>query len=379
MPIAKRFQKRRRGNLPGLLTVPLLLLCFGCPLGPQDTPLSPGDGQPPNLDVSGNGSLRTATALGLDSAGQLEFRGSIDSSDDIDMYELGRLGAGDHVFVDVQRASGSLDPVAAIFDSREYLVAFNDDRRPDGRDLNPQIDIVLRGEQDTLFLGIIAYPGNPSSGEYVAKVRLRRAAGVPSLQRQTVFLDWRGGDNIIIPNVGVYNLPPFSAVDVGLAASQTEALKDRVQEIVEERYAGFNLMVLNSDDDQEPTEPHSTVYFGGADFRAFAISEQIDTFNADPSDKAIVFTRGYRGAFLRTPTSEQMAQALGNTVAHEVGHLFGLVHTADCNDLMDTTCFNDRILSEQEFSTAPLDDSVWPFGYQPAPDILEWVLGLVGL
>jgi hypothetical protein len=71
-----------------------------------------------------------------------------------------------------------------------------------------------------------------------------------------------------------------------------------------------------------------------------------------------------------------MAEALGNTVAHEVGHLLGLVHTADCNDLMDTSCFNDRILSAQQFSTAPIDKSIFPFGYQPELEILSWLIGL---
>ena len=121
------------------------------------------------------------------------------------------------------------------------------------------------------------------------------------------------------------------------------------------------------------------MYFGGADYQAFAISEEVDTFNKNPSDKAIIFTQGFQGAFSGTPTFEQMAVALGNTVAHEVGHLLGLVHTADCNDLMDTSCFNDRLLSAEKFSTAPLDQSVFPFGNQPAKDILTWVLGTIGM
>jgi hypothetical protein len=357
-------------------TLPLLTFCFGCLYQPN-----PDDGtdEVPTLDQNNNNSLDTAAALTLDRTGELRFTGSIDGATDIDMYGLGTLSPGDELFVDVQTISGNLDPVAAIFDRREDLVVFNDDRTPDGSNLNPQIDIVICGEQGPYYLGIIGYPGTGTAGQYEVVVQVQRGVGVPDPEPQIVFLNWRGGNNVGIPNVGIYDLPPFSATDVGLPANQTAALKDRVQQIVEERYARFNLIVLNSDDDAEPSEPHSTVYFGGADFQAFAISEQIDTFNQDPSDKAIIFTRGFQGAFLVTPTFEQMAQALGNTVAHEVGHLMGLVHTADCNDLMDTSCSNDRILSPQAFSTAPLDDSVWPFGYQPATEILGWILGLVGL
>lgn len=137
--------------------------------------------------------------------------------------------------------------------------------------------------------------------------------------------------------------------------------------------------MLNSDDNDVPGSAHTTVYFGSVDARAFAISEQIDTFNQDPSDDAIVYTGSFRDAFIVSPSFEQMAQALGNTTAHEVGHLLGLIHTADCADMMDTTCYNERILTEQLFGTARIDSSVFAFGFQDAEAILGWILGLVGL
>jgi hypothetical protein len=74
-----------------------------------------------------------------------------------------------------------------------------------------------------------------------------------------------------------------------------------------------------------------------------------------------------------------MAQAVGNTVAHELGHLLGLVHTADCEDLMDTSCGNDSILVPQHFGTALLDRSVFPLGLQNEAELLDWILGFVGL
>ncbi len=100
--------------------------------------------------------------------------------------------------------------------------------------------------------------------------------------------------------------------------------------------------------------------------------------NANASDNSIVFTRSYKEAFSRAPSFEAMAQAVGNTVAHEVGHLLGLVHTSECDSLMDTTCGNSRILSAQLFTTAPLDDSVFPVGSQNAVELIGWLLGLTG-
>jgi hypothetical protein len=359
------------------LTGPLLLLCLGCPITPVTpaTDTTPAGTQSVNLDTGNNSSLGTAAALTLDSSGRANFTGIINSRGDIDVYNLGTLAAGDRLQVDVQTTSGNLDPVAAIFDSRQYLIAYNDDRTPDGSNLNPLLDFVIRGNTDTYYLGIISYPDQPTYGQYKVALQIQRQVGKPPPEAQTVFLDWAGGSTIDVPNVGTFNLPPFSATDVGFPAAQTKALKQRVQQIVLARYSGLDLVVLNSDDNPNPPDPHSTVYFGGADMQAFAISEQIDACNKDYSDSAIVFTQSFQGAFAHTPTFEEMAEALGNTVAHEVGHLLGLVHTADCNDMMDTSCANDRILSQQDFSTAPLDQSVFPFGLQPEKDILTWLIG----
>ena len=356
-----------------VFVLPLLLFCCGCPFSPQSTTDGDGNSTVPDTTAA---SLDTATALSLSSADdERQFTGSITGSTDIDVYNLGVLSPGDRLFVDVQRTSLNLDPVAAIFDSRTYLLAFNDDRMPDGSDLNPQLDIVIPGRQDTYYLAIAAYPEDNTTGNYRAVVRVQRQVGVQTPKGQIVYLEWRGGTGIIVKNVGLFDLPPFSATDVGLPVDQTAALKKRVKEVVADRYAGLNLTLVSSDDQTPPAGAHSTIYFGGTDYEAFAISEQVDTFNADQTDDSIVFTGSYVNVFSTQPTFEQMAQALGNTVAHELAHLLGLVHTHDCNDLMDTTCFNDRLLSAQYFSTAALDSSVFPFGYQDSPEILGWVLG----
>ena len=353
----------------------LLTLCIGgCPFLPSDTI----NGEVPLLDEDGNSSFKTATFLSLQDD-RTRFRGAIGSPVDVDIYNLGTLVSGDRLLVDVQRTSGNLDAMAVVFDYREYLHAFNDDRTPDASNLNPLIDIVIRGPEGTYYLGVVPLKGSGSTGEYEVSVEITRGVGVPNPTPQVVFLDWDGGQDVRVENVGTFDLDPFDAGDLGPYTGQTELMKDRIQQVVADRYEDLNLVLLNSDDHALPTVPHSTVYFGGESFEAFAVSEQIDTFNADPTDDSIIFTGAYRDAFFKIPSFEQMATAVGNTTAHEIGHLLGLVHTADCDSLMDSTCGNNSILSAQSFKLAALDDTVFPAGWQDARELLEWALGLVGL
>ena len=212
-----RRRPRRRDRLATLTLPTLLLLCVGCPFSPQDTTSSDvTDSTATVLDGNANASLTTATPLGLSSGNQaIEFRGSITSNADIDVYNLGTLSEGDRLFVDVQRTTKNLDPTAAIFDSREYMVAFNDDRAQDGTDLDPMLDFVVRGDTDTYYLAVIAYPGNFTTGDYSVALRIERAIGNPGPQIQLVYLNWAGGENVLIENVGLFNLPPFNATHVG--------------------------------------------------------------------------------------------------------------------------------------------------------------------
>lgn len=374
---------RRAGTT--ILTA-LAALTAGCPPQPSAPPSTTDPRSAPFLDVDGNFSFAAATAIALENDQRL-FSGEVSAEGDVDLYRIASpINPGDAITIEIDRSTGNLDPIAALFDAQERLVAYNDDRAAgdlsgNGGNLNPRIEIVLPGDEvKELVIGVAQFPGSGSSGEYVVSVNVQRGVGVPVPRGQIVYLDYRGGNSVSVPNVGRFDLPPFDAAQLGPSFDgQTTTIKNQIESVVRERYSPYNLLVLNSDEATEPAAPHSTVYFGGFNERAFAIAEDIDTFNENLTDKAIIFTRSFDDAFSTPPSTEQMATAIGNTVAHEIGHLLGLVHTADCDDLMDATCGNNRILTKQIFRAAGLDPFVFPVGTQDAALLLEWALGLVGL
>ncbi|TWT45982.1 hypothetical protein RAS1_24190 [Phycisphaerae bacterium RAS1] len=351
-----------------------LLNSAGCP---PVTPTPPDDSGLPFLDQDGNFTFDKATPVALQRS-SIAFRGQVSGSDDLDLYNIGELKAGDGITVDVQSDGGDLDCVLALLDSRQQLIAFNDDRIPDGSDLNPRLSITLPGGQSGFFIGVTSFPGSTGTGKYTITIDVSPDGDTPSGTPQVVYLDFRGGEGIEVPNVGTFTLKPLDASDFGSGfAGKTAAIASAMAAEVRDAYAGLNLSVITSDErDTPPSGDHSTVFFGGFDERAFAISESIDTFNADKNDRAIVFTESFGGrAFSKTPTQDELVQALGNTVAHEIGHLLGLVHTADCADLMDSTCGNNRILEPQAFKNGVLDPMVFPVGSQDSDERLAWILG----
>lgn len=362
--------------------VPVVVLnVAGCPtLVNNNGNSNDNSGSNTNTNSSLSDVFAAARAVDLASDGKATLTDSINRGGGVDIYKLSNLKPGDQVTVDVRATSGDLDPVAAIFDDLENMIAFNDDRTSDGSNVNPLIDFTIRGKAGDYFVGVAPFSVGNSSGNYRVSIDVVKGNGTgPAPEKQTIYLDFVGGNSITVENVGTFDLTPFSAADVGLPAGRTAALKAAIKQGVVDRYQGYNLQVITSDESPEPTTAHSNVYFGGFNRSAFAISQQIDTMNNDQNDDCIIFTESFKGAFTTTPTLDDMATAISNTVAHEVGHLLGMVHTKSCKDLMDTTCGNDSILTVQTFTRASVDESVFPVGFQDATEILTWVLGLAGM
>jgi len=363
----------RPGAWTTWLAATLLIPLCGCPIFPgvedgnRDAPLFETTGK---LRGEPNDTFQDAITVLYDDEGVGHLQGTIRVADDVDVYDLGPMEPGDRIVVDVDTDASELDAMIAIFDADERLFMDNDDEDLAANLLDPYIDQIVRHASDHYYLGITSSAFAPSVGRYTITVTVERGGPVPPPQPQILLLDFDGG-TILIPGMGTFTVGPFDAADIDPAyAGKTDELKAGIIAHVEQDFAPFDVLVLNTDEDDPPAPgTYSTVLFGEQNNEAYGVAEQIDHYNADPDDAAIVFTGSFsptQGGFSHTPTIAELATAIGNVASHEAAHLLGLNHVTDPTALMDATGGPDTLLADQQFKLAPLDDAIFPLGQQDA-------------
>ena len=135
-------------------------------------------------------------------------------------------------------------------------------------------------------------------------------------------------------------------------------------------YEGLNVYFHSSRDGPPPDEAYSTLHFGQYDRDLLGVAENIDEYNLDVSQAAIIFTDTFAAFAVLNPSVEEIAQALANVASHETGHLLGLYHCTDTRAVMDVTASLRQMLGDQSFARAPLQDEYFPVGYQDAVQML---------
>ncbi|UCG32813.1 MAG: matrixin family metalloprotease [Phycisphaerales bacterium] len=215
-----------------------------------------------------------------------------------------------------------------------------------------------------------------NTGKPIAHITRTQGTSPGEPRGQTVVLNFAGWSQL------TFRSGSLKPTDVG--PTENAIVRAAVVQTFRETFAGYNVVVLSSDD-PPPAQPYSIIHIGPADPRIGTLgqAEHIDFQNAVPDDVAVVDTnhRALSAASLLGP--EVLGAALGKVAAHEMGHLLGLHHVSDPNELMTGAgCqgvgLDPLAMLNRQFARAPVSSFTNDFfvGYQDAPAILRDIVGI---
>ncbi len=314
-----------------------------------------------------------ATASLVD--GMLRIEGTIDHPADVDVYDIGPVAVGDLLAVDVEGRDG-LDATAALFDADHNLLYANDDRAFYSGLVDPKITVRLHRASERCYVSVAASTGTASRGDYSVTVT-RQAGPEPGPPApQTVYFNFGGAMAVAIGSRPRIDIPAFDGSAIGPRfADDTDYLIDRIMELVREDYDGLNVEFICSCEASRPAAPHTIVHFGAYDAELLGVADNVDEYNAQLTQQAIIFVDTFAAFQSLDPSVDEIAQAIANVASHETGHLLGLQHTHDPQSVMDVSANLRQMMGRQAFRRAPLDPYVFPTGFQDGPRLLIEAVG----
>jgi hypothetical protein len=359
-----------------LLILPRLLLIPACaPVGESpDAPLS-GFRVADSRDVL----AVLAEALGADpfdvgaavAAGEplVTFTVTLDANEDYQLFRLGH-GSAD------QRWSAYTDagiarrvaPRLALFDEELNLLA----RSEPGV---AGVSVLLRTATKAIYVGAAPPAGDRAQRTYPLHVRRTAETSAAAPQPQTVWLNFGGAAGVVVRGRESLSLPQFDARRIGSAyAGADERIRTAIADAVALQYAAYGVVVLDSDRDERPHEPHSVIHFGGNHPTLLGLADGVDPLNGRVAESAIVFTDRFAAYAASGLTPDELALAIGNVAAHELGHLLGLYHVRQPGHLMDIHVTLWDLTEPRSLGAGPLDPDVFPVGRtDPAARLAEAV------
>jgi len=334
------------------------MVITGCYPGPVLPEKEPNDdfGHAQAFNISGTSGGRVAASL----------------SDylDLDVFQLGSLDEGQiiSVYFRTDGCDRENDVVIALFDADGELTRLSTESGCAVIKLAVFSHEVLKAGQYDLA---IAFSEDSPGGtlDYVLEFSLASSDDPFGPSGQLVYLNFDGASDIWLGSEHWADLDPFSNT---FGTDRAEVLAEIILQAVRHDYQGLDIDIRSSYHTPAPSQEHTTIYIAGTFGDYLGLAEMVDWYNESATDVAIIFGNNFNHA---SWSDTQIAQAIGNVVSHEIGHLLGLVHTDDDTELMDEVTPNSLLRSDQDFHRAALAD--FPIGYQDAMDLLELILGIL--
>ena len=330
------------------------------------------DQWPSALVQAVNDNQSSAAAADIQAAQSDVISGSVSGAGNYQIFDLGPGAAGDNWVIAQQSMSYSAGPFTLVLlDEDEDLLMRTVVSR------QTPLKHTARHTTPHVYLGVT--PASVATGgAFNLEVQWQGGLNVPSAARQVVYLSFEGASGVRVHGRGAIALPAFDASTV--SADYSGASEQMALEIVETMrldYAPYDVTVTSSFDGPAPQEAGCTVvYFGGSDDTLLGLADNVDMYNANKQQVAVVYVDSFGPYALMGLDAEEMGLMIGNVGSHELGHLLGLYHTAEPDELMDSTGSAWDLAQNQSFGRAPLERAVFPTGMQNAPELLRETLGL---
>lgn len=302
------------------------------------------------------------------------IEGRIDSEEDIDVFKLDMSFAlGDSLYVEMPAVN---EGAIGLFYPGEESLLINDARNIYKGRQGPFIDLSFMESYPYLYLVATTTSGTSDpAGEYSLSIS-RSSGEIPEPNPDVVFLNFDGAEDVAFGGRREMDIPPLE--ESWLAdeyPGRLEEIKEIIKSKMIEDYCDYNVEIVTSDE-RESIDTDTIIHFGGYDPGLLGVAEGVDEFNGKYSQKAIVFIETFEAFLPMNPTYEEIAQVIANVGGHEFGHLAGLIHTSNSNEIMDITTSNSQMLRDQIFMSSPIHSTVFPIGKQDSSNYLSLSLGV---
>ncbi len=301
--------------------------------------------------------------------------GRITDRDDIDVYALGSIEAGDLISARIETA-GDVYLKAALLDEQQRLLTLRyAERFPDRNAV--LLDHSARASGDVCYLAVAAMgPRSNAVGGYRVGIVWGRGGQAPAPHQQHVLLDFDGNFAADGSLLSDSTIAPFDAATIAPEfAGQTERITADVVALVRDNFTGLEVTVHASLEELAPDTEVSIIHVGGVHDALLGLADGVDEYNADPTDRAVIYVDAFRQFMVLEPSAEEIAHALANVITHEIGHLLGLLHTREPASVMDISASMGHLLSQRSFGLHPLDGAGFPLGQQDGPTRLLQTVG----